>query len=227
VPEEDADSSRSSRGLCAVITDWGGVFTNPIADTIEAWMAADLIDRHSYLAVMRPWVRQAYHGGTGNNPIHQLERGEGDPTEFERLLAARLSRTDGSEVLAAGLLDRMFAATAPEPAMYDLMRALRQAGVRTCLLSNSWGKDDYPRQVFPELFDSWVISAEVGMRKPEERIFLHAADRLGLPPRQCVFIDDIAANVSAANAVGMVGLHHTAPLDTSARLAGLLGLPLP
>jgi putative hydrolase of the HAD superfamily len=213
-------------GLRGVITDWGGVLTNPIADTVNAWLEADLIDRHSYTAVMRPWISQAYEGNPEGNPVHRLERGLGDPAEFEQQLAARLIRTDGAPVPAQGLLDRMFAGSEPIPAMYDLMRTLRRAGVRTCLLSNSWGNNDYPREVFPELFDAWVISAEVGMRKPEEEIFLHAAAQLGLPPRQCVFIDDVKANVDAATALGMAGVHHTDPVATTARLAGLLNLPL-
>jgi putative hydrolase of the HAD superfamily len=174
---------------------------------------------------MRAWVTQAYRGGA-DNPIHQLERGEGDPSDFERALAAQLIRTDGAQVQAAGLLGRMFAATLPVPQMYDLMRTVRKAGFRTCLLSNSWGRVDYPREIFPELFDAWVISAEVGMRKPEERIFRHAAGLLGLPPEQCVFIDDIEANIDAATALGMVGVHHREPLSTAARLAALLDLPL-
>ena len=211
--------------LRGVITDWGGVFTSPIADTVEAWLAADLIDRTHYQSFMRAWVRQAYDGSAAVNPIHQLERGETDPADFERELAARLIRTDGGRVPAAGLLERMFAATVSVPAMYELMRTLRGAGVRTCLLSNSWGHSDYPRHDFPELFDAWVISGEVGMRKPEARIFLHAASLLGLPPQQCVFIDDIEANVAAATAVGMVGVLHDEPATTAARVAGLLGLP--
>jgi putative hydrolase of the HAD superfamily len=120
----------------------------------------------------------------------------------------------------------MFAGSLAVPEMYDLLRQLRRAGLRTCLLSNSWGPDGYPRDQFPDLFDAWVISAEVGMRKPEPEIFLHAADLLGLPPRQCVFIDDLEANIQAAGALGMTGVLHTGPLATTARLAGLLGLPL-
>ena len=84
---------------------------------------------------------------------------------------------------ADGLLARMFAASALQTAMLDLIRSLRRAGLRTALLSNSWGNDDYPRHLFPELFDVVVISSEVGMRKPEERIFRHAAALLGLAPQ--------------------------------------------
>jgi putative hydrolase of the HAD superfamily len=222
----DVPPAAPGSGLRGVIVDWGGVLTNPISDTVSAWLAADLIDRAAYLAVMRPWIIQAYDENGTDNPIHQLERGDCDPAEFERQLAAQLIRTDGAQVPATGLLGRMFAGSVAVTEMYDLMRALRRAGIRTCLLSNSWGNDDYPRHLFPELFDAWVISAEVGMRKPEERIFLHAAGQLGLPPEQCVFIDDIKANVEAATAVGMVGVHHSQPPATAARLTALLGLPL-
>ena len=208
-----------------MITDWGGVFTSPIIDSVQAWLTADLIDPAGYRTVMRAWVTEAYRGGA-DNPVHLLERGEGDPADFERALAAQLVRTDGTQVLAAGLLSRMFAATLPVPQMYELMRAVRKAGLRTCLLSNSWGRAGYPRETFPELFDAWVISAEVGMRKPEERIFRHAAGLLGLPPEQCVFIDDIEANVEAAGALGMAGIHHREPRSTAATLGNLLRLPL-
>ncbi len=216
---------RPPNDLRGVITDWGGVLTSPIADTVNAWLAADLIDKATYRTVMRAWVTQAYDVAGADNPIHQLERGDRDPAEFERALAAQLVRTDGAQVPAAGLLSRMFAGTLPVPAMYDLLRTVRTAGYRTCLLSNSWGSGDYPRDVFPELFDAWVISAEVRMRKPEERIFRHAAELLGLAPEQCVFIDDIEANVEAAAAIGMVGVHHSEPAATVARIGQLLGLP--
>jgi putative hydrolase of the HAD superfamily len=210
--------------LRAVISDWGGVFTSPIIDSVQAWLAADLIDPDAYRTVMRAWVTEAYRGGA-DNPIHLLERGEGDPEDFEHALAAQLVRTDGTQVPATGLLGRMFAAMLPVPQMYELMRTVRKAGFRTCLLSNSWGPAGYPRDTFPELFDAWVISAEVGMRKPEERIFRHAAGLLGLPPEQCVFIDDIEANVDAAGALGMVGIHHREPRSTAATIKDLLGLP--
>ena len=224
-PDWPSAGAPAAPGLRAVIIDWGGVFTSPIVDSVDAWLAADLIDPDAYRTVMRAWVTEAYRGGA-DNPIHQLERGEGDPSDFERALAAQLVRTDGAEVEAAGLIERMFAASLPVPEMYELMRTVRKAGFRTCLLSNSWGPGGYPRDAFPELFDAWVISAEVGMRKPEERIFRHAAGLLGLPPEQCVFIDDLEANIDAAAALGMVGVHHREPPSTATRLGALLNLPL-
>jgi putative hydrolase of the HAD superfamily len=209
-----------------VITDWGGVLTTPILTTVQAWIQADEIDWDSYRTVMRLWVSGAYETNGSPNPIHALERGECSGAEFERILAARLSRIGGGAVVAEGLLQRMFAASVPVPAMYDTVRALRRAGFATALLSNSWGCDEYPRADFPGLFDAVVISGEVGMRKPEERIFTHAAQALGLEPAECVFIDDLEANVAAAVACGMVGVLHTDSAATAAALHDLLGVPL-
>jgi HAD superfamily hydrolase (TIGR01509 family) len=209
-----------------VITDWGGVLTTPILATVQAWIQADGIDWNSYRTVMRTWLSDAYDLNGSRNPVHALERGECSGAEFEQALAAQLFRVDGGPVAAEGLLQRMFAASARIPAMYDTIRALRGAGLHTALLSNSWGFDDYPRADFPGLFDTVVISGECGMRKPEEGIFLHTARTMGLEPRQCVLIDDIEANVAAAVACGMTGVHHTEAAQTAVALQDLLGVRL-
>jgi putative hydrolase of the HAD superfamily len=226
-PEEvPAASPPRFRG---VILDWGGVMTNPIRDMVQAWLDAEDVDHEHYAAVMRPWVMGAAGGYDLNgdvNPIHALERGECTVEEFERLLAARIARRDGVQVLAEGLLTRMFAGSVLDGSMHDAVSRIRAAGVRTGLLSNSWGMADYPRHLFPGMFDVVVISGEVGMRKPEEKIFRHAAGLLGLEPAECVFVDDIEVNVAAAEAVGMTAILHTDPAATLARLGGLLGLPL-
>jgi len=212
--------------LRGIVTDWGGVLTSPILTTVQAWIEADGIDWDSYRTVMRLWVSQAYGVDAGPNPIHALERGECSGAEFEQILAARLLRVDGETVVAEGLLRRMFAASVPMPGMYDTIRTLRAAGFSTALLSNSWGCDEYPRADFPGLFDTVVLSGEVGMRKPEKEIFFHAAATLGLAPAECVFIDDMEANVAAAQACGMTGVLHTETATTARALQDLLGVPL-
>ena len=212
--------------LRGIVTDWGGVLTSPILTTVQAWIEADGIDWDSYRTVMRLWVSQAYGVDAGPNPIHALERGECSGAEFEQILAARLLRVDGETVVAEGLLRRMFAASVPVPGMYDTIRTLRAAGFSTALLSNSWGCDEYPRADFPGLFDTVVLSGEVGMRKPEKEIFRYAAATLGLDPAECVFIDDMEANVAAAQACGMTGVLHTETATTASVLQDLLGVPL-
>jgi putative hydrolase of the HAD superfamily len=207
-----------------VLTDWGGVLTSPLKDAITVWLTAEGLDTARYREVMRAWVAQAYDGGAVN-PIHGLEDGTLTPREFERRLAAELCLTDGGPVVAEGLLGRMFRGFAPVQPMYDALRRARTQGIRTGLISNSWG-NDYPRELWTELFDCVVISSEVGMRKPDERIFEHALGLLGLRPDECVFIDDIEHNIRAAEAMGMIGLHHTEVTATVGRLEELLGVPL-
>ena len=215
----------ASANLSGLVIDWGGVLTNSILSTVQVWVETDQIDWDSYVACMRPWLTEAYGGPEiAANPVHALERGECTVPEFEEMFAARLTRTDGRPVPAEGLLGRMFAATETVPAMYDLLRKARAAGVRTCLLSNSWGSEWYDRTDFPELFDGVVISCEVGMRKPEPEIFRHAAGLIGLPPAACVFVDDVEANIVAAQACGMTGVHHEDPVVTTERVATLLGI---
>ena len=200
--------------------------TGPIRDMVRLWLKDENIDPRHYAAVMRPWVLDGYQPAGDSNPIHALERGESTPEEFEQLLAARIVCRDGRQVSADGLLARMFAGTTYCDPMHGALQAAREAGLRTGLLSNSWGMADYPRHLFPGMFDVVVISAEVGMRKPEERIFWHATGLLGLDPAECVFVDDIQVNVATAEAVGMTAILHTDPVTTLARLGGLLGLPL-
>ena len=189
--------------LRGLVVDWGGVLTNSIRTTVKSWVEAEDISWDSYVACMRPWLTEAYGGPEAvGNPVHALERGECTVPEFEQL----------------------FAASETVPAMYDLLRAARATGIRTCLLSNSWGADWYDRTDFPALFDGVVISCEVGMRKPEPEIFRHAAELIGLPPAACVFVDDVEANIVAAQACGMTGVHHEDPVVTTERVATLLGI---
>ena len=209
-----------------VILDWGGVMTNPIRDMVAVWLDDEDVDHEQYAAVMRPWVVGAYDQNGDTNPIHALERGECTVEEFERLLASRIARRNGVQVMAEGLLTRMFAGSTMAVPMQAAVQVIRTAGLRTALLSNSWGMADYPRHLFPGMFDVVVISGEVGMRKPEERIFRHAAGLLGLESAECVFIDDIDVNVSAAEAIGMTAILHRDPPTTLARLGELLGLAL-
>ncbi len=230
MPDRPASDSPGSPPVAAsavrgLITDWGGVLTNPIAETVAAWLTADGINRDSYKTVMRTWLAQAYDENIVTSPVRALENGECTEAEFERLLAAELTLLDGGPVPADGLLARMFAGSVLDESMLDLVRAARRAGLRTALLSNSWGAF-YPRHLFPELFDAVVISAEVGMRKPERRIFQLAVQQLGLEPAECVFIDDIAENVAAAQAAGLAAVLHRTAADTAGQLSALLDVQL-
>lgn len=214
--------------LRGLLVDYGGVLTNPLSEIMGGWLRSDGIDPDRFAALNRRWLGP----GAGPNPIHDLETGRIDAAEFERRVAAELIDEVGGGVAGraaaartAGLLTRMFAGMQVVPSMLDVVRTARTAGVRTGLLSNSWGLE-YEREGWDTLFDAVVISGEVGMRKPEPAIYALAADRLGLPPEQIVFVDDLNANVRGAVDSGMVGVRHLDVETTVTELEILLGLSL-
>jgi epoxide hydrolase-like predicted phosphatase len=188
------------------------VLTNPLPEFMAEWVKADGIDSGRFAELMRRWLGP----GSDRNPVHDLETGRIGAAEFERLLAAELieqtpgqpgAAQPGAADRAAGMLTRMFSGMRVEASMVGVVRAARATGVRTGLLSNSWGLG-YERDGWDTLFDAVVISGEVGLRKPDPAIYALAAQRLELPPEQIVFVDDLRPNVRAAVAAGMVGVQH-------------------
>ncbi|MFF3440529.1 HAD family hydrolase [Streptosporangium sp. NPDC002721] len=218
--------------LKGVLIDWGGVLTVGLAEAIAEWIVAENLDEAHYRGVMRELIVHAYESGgngenaeKGENVIHALERGEISGLDFERDLAARLITTDGVPLVAEGLLTRMFSRFHRVEPMYEMLREARAAGLRTCLLSNSWA-NEYPREGWEDVFDEVVISGEIGMRKPEPRIFEYALGRIGLAGEECVFVDDIEANIEAARRFGIVGVHHRDPELTISELETLFRVSL-
>ena len=159
------------------------------------------------------------------NPIHALERGELEVPDFERLLADELTRRTGDPHDSTGLLDRMFDEFEHAHDMNALVRRARDLGIRTALLSNSWG-DYYPRDLWDGMFDIVVISGEVGLRKPDPEIFALTLDRLQMAAEECVFVDDLPHNIEAAANLGLVGVRHVAYETTRGELETLFGLNL-
>jgi epoxide hydrolase-like predicted phosphatase len=223
----------------ALVVDWGGVLTVPLTEAFGSWAAREGVAMEVYRDTLREWgaVEPAPDRGTDEvaggsvggdlaaGPVAALERGELHRSEFEQQLAAELTRR-GVPVQAQGLLDRMLSGLeAPEPRMHALVRAARKAGLRTALLSNSWG-NTYDRSGWDEMFEVVVISGEVGMRKPEARIFTHTVEQLGLEPGQCVMIDDLPSNVAGAEAVGMHAVLHREVATTIRTVATLTGADL-
>lgn len=112
-----------------------------------------------------------------------------------------------------------------EPPLLTAARTAKRHGVRTAILSNADGLWA-PPMAWQDVFDVVVTSGEVGFAKPDRRIYLVVAERLGLDPSHCVFVDDLAVNVRGAAAVGMVGVHHRSVYATVGELEVLLDLPL-
>ncbi|MFL5905180.1 MAG: HAD family hydrolase [Solirubrobacteraceae bacterium] len=199
------------RGL---LVDFGGVLTTDVFASFREFCEAEglLPDTVRDRFMKDPIAREL---------LADLETGRLTEEEFESKFAAvlELKRSDG-------LIDRLFAGMRADETMLDAVRAAKRAGVRTGLISNSWGHGRYDRTLFPELFDGVVISGDVGLRKPDPRIYELGAEAVDLPPSACVFVDDLPGNLKPARELGMATVRHVHTEQTISELEDLLGVTL-
>jgi putative hydrolase of the HAD superfamily len=198
------------RGL---LVDWGGVMTTNLFDSFRAFCEQEGLSPDAVGDRFRsdPASRELLIG---------LETGTLPEEDFEPRFATILG------VSPDGLIDRMFAGGGPDEAMQAAVRRARETGVRTGLISNSWGTRRYDRELLAELFDGIVISGEAGIRKPAREIYELGARAVGLEPAACVFVDDLPFNLKPAAALGMATVHHVEADQTIAELERLLSVQL-
>jgi epoxide hydrolase-like predicted phosphatase len=198
----------------ALIVDFGGVLTTNVFESFRAFSEAEGLDPEAVRKLFR-------ERGDGLALLRQLERGELEIPEFEQRFGPLLGVRENE-----GMVQRLFAGVRADDRMVDAVRRVKQSGRPTGLISNSWGGASYDRVEVDDLFDAVVISGEVGLHKPEPEIFRLGAERLGVAPEECVFVDDLRENCEGAEAVGMTAILHRGPDGTIPELERLLGLEL-
>jgi putative hydrolase of the HAD superfamily len=210
-PEQPPANPETSRS--GLLIDWGGVLTTNLFASFHAYCLAAGIDPQTLAGRFRrdPEAREL---------LIALETGALREPDFELKFAALL------EVEPDGLVDGLFAGVQPDTAMVEAVRRARTAGIRTALVSNSWGVHRYPHDMFSELFDGVVISGEERIRKPALRMYELGAERAGVPAPACVFVDDLPFNLTPAEELGMATVHHTDAESSIPQLERLLGIPL-
>jgi putative hydrolase of the HAD superfamily len=196
-----------------LLIDWGGVLTSNLFHSFREFCERMDIDPQT--------LRERFSSDPSfRELLIELEKGLLDEGEFEQQLAPLLG------VEPDGLIDGLFAGVQPDVAMVEAVRRARAGGVRTALVSNSWGVHRYPHDLFDELFDGVVISGVEGTRKPARRMYELGAERAELAPAQCVFVDDLPFNLTPAQELGMATVHHTSAEQSIPQLEALLGLEL-
>jgi putative hydrolase of the HAD superfamily len=201
--------------LRGLLVDWGGVLTTDVFASFRAFCVAEGLDPDA--------VRDGFRADdpAARDLLAGLETGELSREQFEPPFAALFG------VSPDGLIERLFGGIGPDEAMIAAVRTARAAGLTTGLLSNSWSVDDYDRGLIGELFDTYVISGGVGLRKPDPAIYSLAAARMALPPAAIAFVDDLPGNLKPARALGMTTIAHRGDAaDTLAELEDALGLSL-
>jgi putative hydrolase of the HAD superfamily len=199
-----------------LLVDFGGVLTTNVFESFRAFCADEGLDPDTIKGVFREDPRAL-------RCVRSLERGELSEEQFADRFGELLELEPHRR---AGLVDRMFGHIRADEEMVAALRRARAQGVRTGLISNSMGAGRYDRSTFPELFDGVVISGDEGMHKPEPEIYELGAERVGLAPADCVFVDDLRENCEGAEAVGMTAVLHRGADRTVPELERLLGVEL-
>jgi putative hydrolase of the HAD superfamily len=198
----------------AVISDFGGVLTNPLSEAFAAMQRSSNI---SLEALGNAMARLAAEDGV--HPLFELETGRLSEHDFLARLSAALSEDLGRPVELHGFGEAYFAELKPNEPMLDHMRELRERGYRMALLTNNvreWQPLWRPVLPIDEIFEVLVDSGFVGMRKPDPEIYELTLERLDLPAAACLFLDDTEVNCDAARALGMAAVHFR---DTEQALA--------
>jgi putative hydrolase of the HAD superfamily len=196
------------------ILDYGNVLSRP---QDQRWFdpAAARIGTTADTLRSAYWQhRQAYDGGL---PTREY---------WQRVLATVGSGRAVDALDLAWLIEQDVASwLVHDDAVWALAAEFRARGGRTALLSNS-GPEVVAKlrseRPIDRLFDAVVISCEVGLSKPDPRIYRHCLARLGLEPPQALFVDDRADNIEGAARIGLRTLQFDGP-DALARLRALVG----
>ncbi|KAJ1821653.1 hypothetical protein LPJ56_001067 [Coemansia sp. RSA 2599] len=226
-----ADSSR----IKAVIFDIGGVVVR------SPFIAISAYEREQRLPANYINVSLSKLGDSG--AFQRYERGELSYSEFVDAWTAELNDADANNrayraylkrrdldvhmvlpskthINGAVLFGRMMQMTKqPNAAVVDLIRELRRSGYRVAALTNNFKDDptsDMRATLFDGLFDHFVESSVVGLRKPDPRFYLHACNLLEVRPAEAVFLDDIGKNLRAADRLGMTAVQVEIGKETEA-----------
>ncbi|MDT7729663.1 MAG: putative hydrolase of the superfamily [Actinomycetota bacterium] len=183
--------------VTAVWTDFGGVLTPPVGESLAKFCAGHGLTQDEFLGAVST-VSARY--GT-SDILEPLDTPLVDEQEWLRQVSEVLGRPIGVRSFGEAWFD-------DRPANHDwveTLRAVRRRGVGVSVMSNmvpSW--DEHWRRMVDvdELFDHVVLSFEVGCRKPDKKIFELAASRAQARPDQCVLIDDVEKNCAAARVAG-------------------------
>jgi putative hydrolase of the HAD superfamily len=208
----------------AVIWDYGGVISSPLFRGIGRFEADMGYPQGSVLELIFGEGTYVVGDGGGDpcdgaaeaasavtHDWHRLEIGEIALDEYFAGVIARAPAVLGREIDLDAY--RRFTRDMPLGIHWPVVhriRRLRQDGLKVALLTNNVKEFGSAwRSTFPvdELFEVVVDSSEVGMRKPDARIYLLTCERLGVAPTASVFVDDNRDNVEAARAVGIEAIH--------------------
>lgn len=212
--------------FAAVIFDFGGVITSSPFDAFRRFEAAR--------GLPDGFIRRVNATNPDRNAWAMLERSEIDAATFDRLFRNEALAL-GHDVRGGDVLPLLSGAIRPR--MVACLDQLTAAGIRIACITNNArvghgsgmaGSAAQSEAIAAILarFEAVIESAEVGVRKPDPRIYRMACDRLGLAPEACVYLDDLGINCKPAALLGMHAIKVTGEEQALTDLGAVMRLPL-
>ncbi len=203
-------------GIRALIFDFGGVlYVPPTLRSLERW--------RKILGLKDEGLLKEFFTAPGESDFaHKVFTGEISEADILKRVGLRWRI---SPWLVRYFRKRSFSKKRFNRAMADFIRSLRPR-YTTAILSNA---GDLDRQVFNEAYciedmvDLVIISAEEKMAKPDPRIFQLTLERLGVPPEETIFVDDLQVNVAAAHQLGIRAIQFQNNAQVFDEINGILG----
>jgi len=209
----------------AVLWDFGGVI---LSSPFEAFRR---YEREARLP--EDFIRSLNARNPDANAWAKMERSEVSLDEFVALFEfeaeAQGHELDGWRVLQAISGDI-------RPQMVEALRRCRAAFKVACITNNmkhgegpGMARSADKAQAVAEimtLFEHVVESSKLGLRKPDPRIYRHACELLGVPPEECVYLDDLGVNLKPAREMGMTTIKVLNTPQAIAELEAATGLEL-
>tara|TARA_B100001250_G_scaffold34841_1_gene28121 strand:+ start:348 stop:971 length:624 start_codon:yes stop_codon:yes gene_type:complete len=200
----------------AVLFDFGGVI---LSSPFEAFA-----EYENEIGLPPDTIRKINATNPDTNAWAQFERREVNPEEFV-LLFEREALALGHELDAQRILEGLHGSLRPV-----MVEALRKCSskFKTAMLTNNitpMGEQELDEEVekVVEIFDLLIESSIEGCRKPEEKFYEIACDRLNVKPENCVFLDDLGINLKPARAMGMTTIKVIEPEGAIKELYEILG----
>lgn len=213
-------SNNDDRPLDVIWCDFGGVLTPHLDEAIVHVVEASGVPWTALMAAASEVAHELGVTGLGPLELGLLSQAEWGARVARALPPAHESRID------LGRWDEYWYRDRPvNTELLDVLGEIAAGGVRIGMLTNSVAEWEPHRArmlagVAP--FDAYVRSHEIGIAKPDPRIYAYADAALPSAGGQVVLIDDLAPNCAAAESHGWLGIHHVSTAATIARLRELV-----
>lgn len=196
----------------AVAFDYGGVIEIKDGDLVQ--------EISDYLGVSKDDWRKEYFK---LNYLHNIE--SKDWEEVARLASRKLNATEEQLEHISGLIRKSYDTRRINRELIEIIKKLKDQGYKVGLLSNNSNRlrAELESLNLIDLFDAVVISAEVGLQKPQQKIFETFFDKLGVKSNEAIFVDDSKQSLLTAGDIGYIPILFIDNSQFKKELSAVLG----